>query len=47
MIDLSGLVLGPAMAAFGQPVTVTSGAGAPYDARGSFTFRPVEIPLEG
>lgn len=47
MIDFSALVLGPAMAAFAGSVTVTTGAGAPYDARGSFTFKPVEVVLEG
>ncbi len=49
MIDFGALVLGPAMAAFGQPITVTpvvSQPGAPaYQARGSFSFKPVQIPL--
>ena len=50
-IDWSALVLGPAMATFGQPVTVTptvSQPGAPaYAATGVYTSKPVQIPLEG
>ncbi len=49
MIDFSALVLGPAMAAFGQPMTVTpvvSQPGAPaYSARGSWSWKPVQEEL--
>lgn len=50
MIDFSALVLGPAMAAFAQPITVTPVVSQPgaaaYQARGSFNFKPVEFQLE-
>lgn len=49
MIDFAALVLGPALAVFGEPVTVTPTASqpavAPYQARGVWSFKPVEIPL--
>ena len=51
MIDFGALVLGPAMTAFAQPIMVTptkSQPGAPaYAARGSYSSKPVMIPLEG
>lgn len=52
MINLSGLVLGPAMAAFAQPFILTPVASqgptaAPYAARGSYSTKPVQIPVEG
>ena len=50
MIDFAALVLGPAMDAFAQPITVTPVAsqpsGAPYSARGSYSSKQVDIPLD-
>lgn len=50
MIDFAGLVLGPAMAVFGQPATftptVSQPSALPYAGRGVFDFKAVEIPLE-
>ena len=49
MIDFD-LVLAPALAVFGQPITVTPVAsqkgGAPYQARGSYSSKQVDIPLD-
>lgn len=49
MIDFAALVLGPAMAVFGQPVTVTPTASQPdapsYQGRGVYASKPVQIPL--
>jgi hypothetical protein len=50
MIDFGALVLGPAMATFARPVTVTpvrSQPGQPaYQARGVWSIRNVEVQLE-
>lgn len=43
MIDFAALVLGPAMAAFGEPVTLTPPVTPPP--RAVFAFKPVEIQL--
>jgi hypothetical protein len=49
-IDFGALVLGPAMAAFAWPITVTPLASQPgqaaYAARGSFDAESQSIPLE-
>ena len=49
MIDFD-LVLAPALAAFGQPIIVTplasQPAAAPYSARGSYSSKQVDIPLD-
>lgn len=57
-IDFSALVLGPAMATFGQPITVTPTASQPgalaYSTKpdgispltGVYASKPVQIPLE-
>ena len=50
MIDFAALVLGPAMAVFGQPITLTPVASQPgkpaYPARGVFASKPVQIRLD-
>ena len=57
MIDFSALVLGPAMATFGQPITVSPVASRPgqpaYSTKpdgtpltGVYASKPVQIPLE-
>ena len=49
-VDFSSLVLAPAMAVFGRPVTITPKASlpnaAPYDARGIWTITSVDIPTD-
>lgn len=47
MIDFGALVLGPAMATFAQPITVTpqQPGAVRYPARGSYSSRPVEIQI--
>ncbi len=51
MIDFASLVLAPAMAVFGQSVTimpVVSQPGAsPYPARGVYASKPIQIQIEG
>ena len=51
MIDFAALVLGPAMAVFGQAITVTPTRSQPgaaaYAARGVYASKPVAIPIEG
>ncbi len=50
MIDFAGLVLAPAMAVFGRPISVTPLASQPgvsaYPARGIYALKPVQILLE-
>ena len=50
-MDFASLVLGPAMAVFGQPVTVTPLQSQPgalaYPATAVFAEKAVTIPLEG
>ena len=49
-IDFSSLVLAPAMATFGRPVTVTPlrslPNAVPYQARGVWTLETISIPTE-
>ena len=49
-IDFDALVLGPAMAAFGQPIMLTPVKSQPgvaaYAARGVYTSKPIQIQLE-
>lgn len=51
MIDFAALALGPGIAAFGRPVTVTplasSPARLPFDATGVWTVKNTSIQLEG
>ncbi len=51
MIDWAGLVLAPAMAVFGQPITVTptksQPKAAPYAACGVYACKPVQEVIEG
>lgn len=51
MIDFAALALGPGIAAFGRPVTVTPTSGktpiAPFAATGVWTSRNVDLSLEG
>ena len=50
MIDFAALALGPGIAAFGRPVTVTPTSVkppiAPFPATGVWTSRNVDVPLE-
>ncbi|MBP2494708.1 hypothetical protein ABID82_006948 [Methylobacterium sp. PvP062] len=50
MIDLAALALGPGIAAFGRPVTVTPPASTPvrppFDATGVWTVRNTNVGLE-
>lgn len=51
-VDFSALVLAPAQAVFGRPITVdplaSQPGAAPYAARGIFSSRPIQVPgLDG
>jgi hypothetical protein len=50
MVDFSGLVLAPAVAVFGKPVTVTPKASQPlaepYGANGIWTVEQFDVPLD-
>jgi hypothetical protein len=50
MINFDALVLGPAMAVFGQPITVTPLASQPgvaaYPAIGVFRAEPTSVPMD-
>ncbi len=51
MIDFDALVLGPALAVFGRPVSIiplkSQGSSTTYPARGVYSERPVDIVTEG